>query len=86
MKSILDAAWCAFLTILSAKAEEAARTFVKVPPRGTSSTCSGCGAFRQKTLADRVHRCDCGLVLDRDLNASLNILALGRSASAGVGT
>jgi len=80
-KSILDAAWCAFLMILSAKAEEAGRTFVRVPPRGTSSTCSGCGAFRQKTLAERVHRCEvCGLVMDRDLNAALNILALGRSA------
>jgi putative transposase len=81
-KSILDAAWCAFLTILSAKAEEAGRTFVRVPPRGTSSTCSRCGTFRQKTLAERVHRCDCGLVIDRDVNAATNILALGRSAGA----
>jgi putative transposase len=80
-KSILDAAWRAFLTILSAKAEEAGRTFVKVPPRGTSSTCSGCGAVRQKALGERVHRCEvCGLVVGRDLNAALNILALGRSA------
>ena len=80
-KSILDAAWRAFLTLLACKAEEAGRTFVKVPPRGTSSICSGCGAFRQKTLDERVHRCEvCGLVMDRDLNAALNILALGRSA------
>lgn len=85
-KSILDAAWCSFLTILSSKAEEAGRTFVKVPPRGTSSTCSACGAFRQKTLSERMHRCDCGLVLDRDINASLNIIALGRSAVALNGT
>jgi putative transposase len=77
-KSILDAAWRSFLVMLSCKAEEAGRTFVRVPPRGTSSTCSRCGAFRQKTLDERVHRCDCGLVMDRDLNAALNILALGR--------
>ncbi len=81
-KSILDASWCSFLTILCSKAEEAGRTFVKVPPRGTSSTCSRCGAFRQKSLSERVHRCTCGLIIDRDLNASLNILALGRSAGA----
>jgi putative transposase len=84
-KSILDAAWAMFLTHVAAKAEEAGRTFVRVPPRGTSSTCSRCGAFRQKTLAERVHCCDCGLVCDRDINASLNILALGRSAGASPG-
>lgn len=78
-KSINDAAWSAFLTILSDKAEEAGRTFVKVPPAGTSSTCFGCGAYRKKSLSERTHSCYCGLVLDRDVNASLNILRLGRS-------
>lgn len=78
-KSIQDAAWSRFLSILEAKAEEAARRFARVPPRGTSSTCSRCGAFRQKMLGERLHDCPCGLVLDRDINASLNILRLGRS-------
>ncbi|KKW13184.1 MAG: Transposase, IS605 OrfB family [Candidatus Gottesmanbacteria bacterium GW2011_GWB1_49_7] len=78
-KSIQDAAWSRFLSILEAKAEEAARRFVKVSPRGTSSTCSRCGAFRKKTLSERLHACPCGLVLDRDINASINILRLGRS-------
>lgn len=79
-KSISDAGWSGFMAILGAKAEEAGRRFVKVPPRGTSSTCSECGAFRQKTLSERTHRCEnCGLMLDRDVNASLNILRLGRS-------
>lgn len=78
-KSISDAGWSRFLSILAAKAEEAGRRFVKVPPRGTSSTCSGCGASKQKTLAERIHRCECGLVLHRDINASFNILRLGRS-------
>lgn len=78
-KSISDAGWSGFLSILGAKAEEAGRLFVRVPPRSTSSTCSECGAFRQKTLSEREHRCPCGLVLDRDVNASLNILRLGRS-------
>jgi len=81
-KSIQDAAWARFLSILGAKAEEAARRFVRVPPRGTSSTCSRCGALRQKALSERLYECPCGLVLDRDANASLNILRLGRSLQA----
>jgi putative transposase len=81
-KSILDAGWGQFLSILAAKAEEAGRRFVKVPPAGTSSTCSACGAFRQKKLPERLHECPCGLRLDRDLNAALNILRLGRSLQA----
>lgn len=75
-KSISDASWATFFEILSAKAEEAGRTVVKVKPHGTSQNCSGCGERVPKTLAVRVHHCTaCGLVLDRDKNAALNILA-----------
>jgi len=81
-KSIQDAAWGMFLSILACKAAEAGRRFVKVPPRGTSSTCSACGRCRPKTLLERVHACSCGLLLDRDLNACLNILRLGRGLQA----
>lgn len=79
---ILDAAWGAFLSILAGKAEEAGRRFVKVAPQGTSSRCSGCGAVRPKTLSERMHVCPCGLRIDRDLNAAINILRLGRSLQA----
>lgn len=78
-KSIQDAAWGQFLTILGAKAAEAGRRFARVQPRGTSATCSGCGRVEPKALSVRVHRCPCGLVLDRDHNAALNVLRLGRS-------
>jgi putative transposase len=78
-KSIQDASWGKFLSILGAKAEEAGRRFVKVPPRGTSSTCLQCGKYRKKALSERMHSCECGLVLDRDVHASHNILRLGRS-------
>lgn len=81
-KSIHDAGWAKFLALLSCKAEEAGRTFVKVPAPGTTSTCFKCGAYRKKALSEREHRCPCGLVLDRDLHASLNILRLGRSLQA----
>lgn len=60
---------------------------VAVDPRGTSQRCSGCGAVPEvrKTLADRVHSClSCGLTLDRDHNAAINILALGLSAVEGL--
>lgn len=74
-RSISDAAWSTFTSMLSYKAERAGGTFVRVDPRMTSQACSGCGVIVQKGLADRVHSCpDCGLVLDRDHNAALNIL------------
>src|SRR5690242_2465069 len=49
---------------------------VAVSPRFTTQDCSGCGFRVQKTLSMRTHICPaCGLVLDRDWNAALNILA-----------
>jgi putative transposase len=83
-KSIQDASWGRFLSILACKAEEAGRRFVKVPPHGTSSTCFRCGTYRKKELSERVHSCPCGLVLDRDVHAALNILRLGRSLQGSI--
>lgn len=80
-KSINDAAWGGFICALVSKAECAGTWAVPVNPRGTSIRCSRCGEEVRKTLADRIHRCTCGLVLDRDENAARNILALGRSAA-----
>jgi len=48
---------------------------VKVTPHGTSVDCSNCGAKVPKTLSIRLHQCHrCGLEMDRDENAALNIL------------
>lgn len=78
-KSIYDAAWGMTLRCLDAKAEEAGRWAVPVDPAGTTIACSGCAEPVPKDLAERTHRCPrCGLVLDRDHNAALNILARGR--------
>ena len=80
-KSIADAAWSAFFETLVAKAEEAERTVVKVPPAYTTQTCHDCGQRQSMPLSVRVYTCEqCGVVRDRDHNASLNILhaALGR--------
>ena len=58
------------------KAESAGCSVILVDPRGTSQTCSGCGAFVKKDLSVRVHACPvCGLTIDRDVNAARNILA-----------
>jgi putative transposase len=77
-KSILDVAWSQFISMTVAKAEEAGRRVVLVTPPDTSKMCSSCGELVPKTLSDRTHTCPkCGLVMDRDRNAALNILHRG---------
>lgn len=73
-KSISDAGWNLFIHILMSKAAEAGREVVKVDPRYTSQTCSGCGALVPKKLSVRWHSCECGCELHRDVNAARNIL------------
>jgi len=74
-KSIYDVAWSAFITILEAVAVKRGVHVVKVPPHGTSQDCSGCGVKVPKTLSIRTHECHkCGLAMDRDENAAINIL------------
>jgi putative transposase len=77
-KSIADAAWHQLAQFTAYKAEDAGRLFWQVDPRNTSKKCSRCGSLVDKDLSVRVHDCPhCGLVLDRDHNAAINILALG---------
>ena len=78
-KSIHDAGWASFLHWLACKAEEAGRQVVQVNPSGTSQTCPACGRVESKGLEQRMHRCPCGLVLDRDVAAAQVILGLGTS-------
>jgi putative transposase len=79
-KGIHDAAWRQFRELIAWKAAGAERRFSAVTPAHPSQDCSGCGKRQTDlTLAERVYRCDCcGLVIDRDRNASRNILAVGR--------
>jgi putative transposase len=82
-KSIHDAAWSQFASLLAYKAAWAGRRYVAVNPAYTSQDCSRCGQRHKLALADRMYQCpQCGLVLDRDLNASLNILSVGQHALA----
>jgi len=78
-KSIHDAGWSQFQQYCTYKAANAGRHVLFVDPRYTSQICSGCGAVTKKELDERWHSCECGCLLDRDHNAALNILWLGRS-------
>jgi len=77
-KSIQDVAWNQFVQQLSYKVEETGGKIVYVNPKNTTKMCSACGKLTSKELSDRIHKCGwCGLVMDRDLNASKNILRIG---------
>ncbi len=78
-KSISDAGWSGFITILTFKAASAGKRVQAVHPAYTSQTCSGCGVIVAKGLSVRWHQCpDCGTSLHRDHNAAVNILRLGQ--------
>lgn len=73
-KSVNDAGWSSFVSILTQKAQSCGKVVVRVDPAYTSQDCSRCGHRAPKELSERVHRCEkCGLELDRDVNAARNI-------------
>jgi len=79
-KSISDASWSKFVELLRYKAEWYGRELVQIDKFFPSSkTCSSCGNIKKDlTLKDREYHCDsCGVKIDRDYNASLNILREG---------
>ncbi|GAA0680698.1 RNA-guided endonuclease TnpB family protein [Streptomyces thermocarboxydus] len=85
-KSVHDAGWSAFVTMLEYKAARYGRTFVKIGWfEPTSQVCSRCGVKDgPKPLNVREWTCkECGAVLDRDINAAVNIAkAAGLAVSA----
>ncbi len=73
-KHILDVCWGKFAELLTYKEEESGGLVKQVIPAGTTIDCSQCSCKVPKTLAIRTHRCpNCGLIISRDLNASINI-------------
>jgi len=77
-KHIQDHAWGKLIQFTKSKAAKAGKVVELVDARYTSQKCSQCGIMVPKTLAERTHACpNCGLEMDRDLNASLNIRTLG---------
>jgi putative transposase len=84
-KSMSDAGWGAFLTILRHKAACAGRRVVAVNPAYTSQQGSGCGVMVVKGLSVRWHSCpECRTDLHRDHNAARNIESAGRALRGGV--
>ncbi|OAK67450.1 RNA-guided endonuclease InsQ/TnpB family protein [Lederbergia galactosidilytica] len=77
-KSISDAGWGMFRNMLAYKCERNGGILIKVEPKFTSQDCSRCGNRVKKSLSIRTHICTkCGTILDRDHNASRNILQKG---------
>jgi len=73
-KSVLDAGWSSFLSILTNKAVNAGLVVIPVSAYNTSQDCSGCGEKVPKKLHERWHDCShCGCSLDRDHNAAIVI-------------
>ena len=74
--SILDATWYKIKKLAAYKAE----VYHEIPSRNTTQMCSGCGSIPKikKELDDRIHHClSCGLLLNRDHNAAINVLNQG---------
>jgi putative transposase len=75
-KSIHDAGWGTFLRWVKYYGVMHGIEVIAVAPHFTSQMCSECGTMVKKSLSVRTHICtSCGVVLDRDHNAALNILA-----------
>jgi len=58
--------------------EETGVLFKKIPPQYTSQRCSNCGVICKSNRSDEVYKCACGMLMDADLNASINILHIGK--------
>lgn len=87
-KSVLDAGWSAFRTMLSYKCEHAGVWFEEINEAYSTQTCSACnsrtGPKGREGLGIREWQCGvCGTVHDRDVNAAQNILAAGHGRLAG---
>ena len=83
-KSISDASWGAFLRWVNYYGGMYNVPVIAVAPNFTSQDCSACGTRVKKSLSVRTHVCHmCGMVMDRDHNAALNILDKGMMVLSG---
>ena len=74
-KSVMDNSYGMFRNILTYKLEEQGKRLVKIDRFFPSSKkCSKCGKVKKELkLSERIYRCDCGNIMDRDKNAAINI-------------
>lgn len=62
-----------FIDILKFKCDKFGSYFIEVNPVNTSKTCCVCGLVHDMKLKDRTVICECGNIMDRDINAAINI-------------
>jgi len=83
-KSIHDAGWGIFLQWVKRYGFLHEIPIIAIPPYYTSQKCSDCDTIVHKSLSIRTHICTgCGVVLDRDHNAALNILSKALNGTEG---
>lgn len=84
-RSILDVGFGMLRQAIKYKVIESGGVFVDVPTRKVkpSQTCPNCGIQKPKSLDERIHHCDCGCTLDRDVASAIVCLnyALGLGTS-----
>jgi len=82
-RKVSDLGFAQFMNVLEWVAKKRGKTIVKIDRwERTTGKCSGCGHLQQLELRERTFHCgnpNCGLVLDRDHNAAINILCVGTS-------
>ena len=77
-KHAIDISFYEFLTILNYMGLKYSSKIIEVDPFNTSQVCSNCGSIVSKSLETRIHHCpECNTILDRDVNAAINILNRG---------
>ena len=82
-RNLLDVGIGNLTQLIKYKLEESGGVFVEVPIKiAPSQTCPNCGKKKKKELSERVHRCDCGCLMDRDAAAATVMLNYAR----GLGT
>ena len=86
-REVVNASFYRFLSFLKYKAMRNGKMFIEINPAYTSKTCCSCGYIKQDLkVADRIFKCPhCKILIDRDINAAINILAKGLQ-SLGLGT
>ena len=77
IKNMLHITHNHFFSVLAYKATLNDRFVLSVDPKYTSMTCSRCGSIKKMPLTARTYSCSCGLNIDRDLNAAINIRRAG---------
>lgn len=86
-KSISDQGWAMFVEQLAYKSRLNGGCIVKIGRfKPSSKTCSSCGGIQPMPLYVRTYECGCGLTLDRDINAAINIKIWGRDEINRCGT